>query len=223
MARTAARQQVSPKESRSGNDRKPKAERWEELLEAAAKIFYEKGYDATSIQDIAERVNILKGSIYYYIQTKADLRDHLLVEVHTNGIATMRRLAATEGTALDKLAAMIRGHVEYMHRNRAKTTVYLHEVKKLSPAKRQELLGAENYRDVFDEMLELGQAEGLFLASLDPKQAAQAILASLNSFYQWYRPNRESQARVADYFVTTILRGHASEAGLRLLETNPDL
>lgn len=218
MARSAAQRDPSPKENRSGMDRKPRAERWEELLEAAAKVFYEKGYDGASIQDIAERVKILKGSIYYYIQTKADLRDHLLVEVHSAGLAMISRLARAEGTALDKLEAIIRAHVDYMHRNRAKTAVYLQEVRKLSAEKRAALLGPRHYRQVFDELIALGQAEGLILPHLDPKQAGRAMVASLNSYYEWYRPNRETQGRVTDHFVMTLLRGHATDEGLRQLE-----
>ena len=95
----------------------------EELLEAAASVFYEKGYDAATLQDIANRVGILKGSIYYYIQSKADLRDHLVVEVHRNSLAMVKRLAQTEGTALHKLAAIIRGHVDYIARNLVQVTV----------------------------------------------------------------------------------------------------
>ena len=181
-------------------------------------VFYEKGYDAASLQEIADRIGILKGSIYYYINTKADLRDQLLADVHHNGIAMISRRAEVEGTAMDKLEAMIRGHIDYVCRNLEKTTVYLQELKKLSSAERSALLGSETYRDVFLKVIVQGQREGLILSSLDPKLTAQAMLGALNSVYQWYKPRRNHGAdNVADHFVTTILRGHASEKGLRSL------
>ena len=52
---------------------KPPRRRQQEVIEAAARVFHEKGYESTSIQDIAEAVGILKGSLYYYIRSKEDL------------------------------------------------------------------------------------------------------------------------------------------------------
>jgi AcrR family transcriptional regulator len=218
MARPATRKVNTPKEARGLNERKPRAERWAELLEAAAEIFYEKGYDATSLQDIADKVGILKGSIYYYIETKADLRDNLLLEVHNDGLAMIRELADVDGGIFDKLEAMIRGHVDYVCGNLAKTTVYLQELTKLGAAERTRLFGSSTYRDVFLEVIQQGQREGMIQPDLDPKLTAQAMLGSLNSLYKWYRPSRGRPSRgVADYFVTTLLRGHATDAGLREL------
>jgi AcrR family transcriptional regulator len=57
---------LSPRaEGRSSTDRKPKEKRWQQILQAAADVFYEKGYDAATLQAIADRVGILKGSISY--------------------------------------------------------------------------------------------------------------------------------------------------------------
>lgn len=217
-ARTPATKQGGVRQAQTTNFRKPRAERWEELLEAAAEIFYEKGYDAASLQEIADRVGILKGSIYYYIKTKADLRDHLLLEVHHRGLAMIKQFAASQGTALDRLEAMIRGHVNFVCSNLPKTTVYLQELKKLDPIERTKMFGEHPYRDVFREVIEQGQREGLLLPELDAKMTAQAMLGTLNSPYQWYQNSRARQAQaVAEYFVKTVLRGHATEKGLRQL------
>lgn len=212
---TEPKRRAAAKASRAVNDRKPRAERWQELLEAAAEIFHEKGYDATSLQDIARRVGILKGSIYYYIETKADLRNSLLLQVHQEGLAAVRDAAAVEGNALDKLDAMIRGHIDYICRHLAKTTVYLQELRKLSVEERTNLLGRQNYRDAFLEIIKAGQEEGSILPSLDAQLTARAMLGSLNSIYQWHRPTgSQRNAELADYFVTTILRGHATAEAL---------
>ncbi|MCR5879569.1 TetR/AcrR family transcriptional regulator [Phenylobacterium sp. J367] len=183
------------------------------MIEAAADIFYEKGYDAATLQEIAERVGILKGSIYYYIKTKADLRDHLLLDVHNRGLEMIRAAADSDGSSLDRLSAMIRGHVTFFCNNVAKTTVYLHELRRLDAAERNKLLGAHAYRDVFQQVIEKGQSEGLILPELDPKLTSQAMLSSLNSVYHWYRSAR-SPTVVAEYFVTTIIRGHATDKGI---------
>ena len=213
MAKSTTKAEPASKAARGAkpaNDRKPKAERWEELLEAAAKVFHEKGYDAASLQDIASRVGILKGSIYYYIETKADLRNSVLLQVHKEGLEAIHKSASTDGNALVKLEAMIKGHIEYACRNIVKVTVYLQELKKLSPKERAALLGEQGYRDVFTHVIEEGQREGTLLSTLDPQLAAQVMLGSLNSVYQWYRasPGRPRSA-IGDHFAATLLRGHA--------------
>ena len=59
------------------------------IVAAATRLFHEKGYESTSIQDVAEAVGILKGSLYYYIQTKEDLLYALALDGHTKGVATL--------------------------------------------------------------------------------------------------------------------------------------
>jgi AcrR family transcriptional regulator len=202
------------------NYRKPREERWQELLDVAAQVFHEKGYDAATLQEIADRVGILKGSIYYYIKTKADLRDNLLLEVHESGIARMRRLAESDGPVLLRLHAMIHEHVEYMCRNMARVFIYLQEARKLSTAERKKLFGKTTYRDIFVDVVRKGQEEGAIRPDIDPKLAAQAMLGFLNSLHQWYDPAGPAADRaVADYFSDTLLLGHATEEGLKTLKS----
>lgn len=216
--RARGEREVKAGNERLQNDRKPKEKRWLEILKAAAEVFYEKGYDAATLQDIADRVGILKGSIYYYIKTKSDLLDGLLIEVHNEGLEMIAKRAATEGTVFDKLDAMVRGHIEYMVRNQAKTTVYLHELKALDPERREALFRGHDFRDQFLFVIRKGQSEGLILPDLDPKLTSQTMLGWINSLYQWYRPSPRKPAKlIADHFITIMLRGIATHKGLELL------
>jgi len=212
----SSKKKSAVRSSDRGAERKPRSERWEEILEAAAKCFFEKGYDATSLQDIADRVGILKGSIYYYIKTKPDLRDALLLEVHREGLARIKALAENSGNALEKLDAMIRGHVRYISENLERTTVYLMELK--SVQKKGGLFDKNAYRHVFRDVIEEGQKEGVLLSGLNPDLTAQIMLGTLNSFYYWYRPrpNRPIEP-ILEHYVTVMLRGHASDKGLKEL------
>ena len=70
-------------------------ERWSEILDAAGQIFNEKGYQAARIEDIAGRVGILRGSLYYYIDSKEDLLYALSVAGHTSGLSTIDEDEAT--------------------------------------------------------------------------------------------------------------------------------
>ncbi len=214
----AKRVAVRGESLRGTNDRKPKEKRWQEILKAAAEVFYERGYDAATLQDIADRVGILKGSIYYYIKTKSDLLDHLLIEVHNEGVAMIREQATVPGTVFDKLDAMFRSHIDYMCRNQAKTTVYLHELKALDPVRRESLFRGHEFRDEFFVLIQKGQKDDLVMSDLDPKLTAQSMLGWVNSLYQWYRPqSRKPANQIADHFITIMLRGIATPKGLKLL------
>ena len=74
---------------------RPPRRRRQEILEAAAGVFHAKGYKATSIQDIADAVGILKGSLYYYITSKEDLLFEILEDVHQQGLRNLERIEAT--------------------------------------------------------------------------------------------------------------------------------
>jgi AcrR family transcriptional regulator len=210
---------LSPRaEKRSSTDRKPKEKRWEQILQAAAEVFYEKGYDAATLQDIADRVGILKGSIYYYIKAKGDLLEHLLIEVHNEGLEMITERAQAPGTVFEKLDGMIVSQVNYVCRNQIKTTVYLHELASLAPEKRDALFGTHDFRDLFQVIIKAGQAEGLILPRLDATLTAQTLLGWINSVYQWYRPHPKRPIKlIADHFVTLLLRGIATPEGLKLL------
>ena len=82
---------------RGGGERKPREERWSELIEVATDVFYAKGYDAASLQDSADRLGMLKGSLYYYIRSKEDLLFDVIKAVHEEGLANIKSLAAGEG------------------------------------------------------------------------------------------------------------------------------
>lgn len=197
---------------RNAGERKPREERWPELIEVATEIFYEKGYEAASLQGIASRLGILKGSLYYYIESKEDLLFEVVKSVHAEGLANIESLAAGEGDALQRLRNVIIGHIEHECANLKKTAVFLHELQALAPERQAEILGGEHaYRGVFSNLIAAGQKEGLILDSLDPKLAALWILGSMNWVYRWFRQGGEFTAHtIGEQFADMIIRGLAA-------------
>jgi AcrR family transcriptional regulator len=195
-------------------ERKKKEDRWAEILDVAATVFAEKGYDGTTLQDIADRTGILKGSIYYYIETKGDLLAHLLRETHEKGMSNVTPIAEGSGDPVDRLKRMIHAHARYVSTDRARTAVFVHERRRLTDAQRKEYLGDEHaYRRVFEQVIKEGQAEGLIDGDSDPKLLAIWLLGSLNSLYQWYRPRGEfSLAKIIDHFINVWSRGIVTTA-----------
>jgi len=198
---------------RRSADRKPREERWSEIVKVATDVFYEKGYEASTLQDIGDRLGMLKGSLYYYIQTKEDLLYAIVSEVFETGLSNIERLAAGEGSALERLRNVIIGHIEHECANLAGTAVLLHEFGSLPEARRIEVIGEGHaYRATLIDLLESGQKEGVIRSDLDPKLASLSILGSVNWAYRWYEPHGEYTPReIGVQFADLIIRGLPAE------------
>jgi AcrR family transcriptional regulator len=221
LAKNKARTEKADASVRVPANRTARDKRWPQILEAAAVVFYEKGYDAATLQEIADRTGLLKGSIYYYIDTKSDLLDGLLLDDHRDVLDNVKRLSSIKGTPIETLGNVISGHVKYICNNLVKTTVYLHELKKMDLSQRNKLFDNHEFREIFQGLIEDGQREGQFLSTLEPKMTAQAMLGSVNSLYQWYNPSRSGSIRsLTKHFVSTTLRGIASKKGLEYLDAD---
>jgi AcrR family transcriptional regulator len=188
------RQPVGRRARGSGGERKPREERWAELIDAATRVFYEKGYDGASLQDIADRLGMLKGSLYYYIQSKEDLLFEVIAAVHREGLAVVRARADGPGDPLARLESVIVGHVEHTCRNLVSTAVFLHELSALPVERRQAVLGSADgqehaYQGVFRGLIEQAQQGGQVRPDVDPTLATLSVLGSTNWVYRWFRPD----------------------------------
>ncbi len=191
-------------------DRNNQVDRRQEIINAAAVIFREKGYDAASIQDVADTVDILKGSLYYYIKSKNDLLFEIIQEVHQGGLDNLARGKKLEGNALERIRSFVIRHMTYNAENLIKMTVFFHDFRSLTPDRRSVIV---EERDVYDrylrELIASGQDEGSIRSIVDPKMATFSILGSINWMYQWYRPDgpmpiEDIAAEFAEFAVESV-------------------
>lgn len=187
-----------------------------EILDTAAQIFYEKGYDATSTKDIADAAGLLKGSLYYYIETKEDFLFEIIKESHDGALATLDRVRQFEGDTLERLARLVSEHFRYFVENLVTTTIYFREFRVLSP-ERQALIAAEGdlYLDFVRELLNQGQQEGVIAQELDVRLISIGIVGMVNSAWLWYQPGgSRSIDEIAAEFVKVIVAGVASDRAI---------
>src|ERR1700684_2126686 len=81
---------------RSGNAQEQR------MIEVAAQIFYDRGYDATSIQEIADRLGLLKGSLYHYISSKEDILWTIILRQHRSALALAERIREMDAPPDDR-------------------------------------------------------------------------------------------------------------------------
>lgn len=197
-------ERADPTPSRAGSSK-----RYGEILDVAAHIFYDKGYEVASIQDVADAVGILKGSLYYYIDSKQDLLYDIIESVHEDIVRSIERWQLAEGDALAKLRTVVEGHLLANIGNQVRVGVFYHDFRSLDPDRRARIVRARDTYDTFlRKLISDGQREGTIDPDLDPKMAVLAILGMINWVNQWWRDDGPRTAQeVAAEFADLILSG----------------
>ena len=168
----------------------PEVNRREELLHAAARLFVEKGFDATTTRDIALAVGMRSGSPFYHFRSKQDL----LKAAIADGLETgYRRLqAAVEGIddAEQRLRIMIRTHLGNLLEGECQAPMLLYETRSLDAAARAEIAGiTDRYQKIWQSTLDELMLTGRLRHSAPPVRLY--IFGMLNWSTQWYRPDGE--------------------------------
>jgi len=168
----------------------------QEILRTAARLFQQRGYDATSMNDVAAALKLSKCGLYHHFQSK----DEILFEImnHAMEITQERVLAPVRGIAdpVERLRALIRLHIEVVLSPRDREiTVMLHENHPLPPTLRKRINTRKKeyihyVEGLMAEVQRARQAKG----SVSPRAAAFALLGMINWIYQWYKPEGSLQS-----------------------------
>ncbi|RLD93270.1 MAG: TetR family transcriptional regulator [Aquificota bacterium] len=165
-----------------------KKNREEELLNTAAKLFRMKGYDATSISDIAAALGIRKSSLYHYISTKSDLLYRISKDTLEELLQGALEIKKQDLPPQDKLLKLVENHIRLLTRDLDRYATMLRELDSLEEEKRRELVSLrDGYERVLRETLQEGVKEGAF-REIDSKIIGFAILGIMNWLIRWYKP-----------------------------------
>lgn len=193
----------------SANKGKPSG-RMQEILDCAANLFYKKGYHVTTIEDLANEVGMLKGSLYYYIKSKEDLLYQLLLDVIVAGETRVREKISKIDDPVQQLIVGLEEHIEYIIENQVRVGLFLHEFDVFA-GKRRGRIEEEmtKYQKVFVDIVLRGQKEKKFV-DLDPWLMVDGFLGMCNWIYRWYpgdkNPGLDS---VKKTFTAMLLNGVA--------------
>lgn len=175
--------------------------RREELIDAAAGIFLDKGYHATSVQDIAEVLGILKGSVYYYIDSKEDL---LFEIVQSQVAANDARIRQANRAASPLEAIRVFFHLAVLDhaRNPVRQPVAVREQRMLT-GDRADLAarGTDRLVRFFRKQLTAGRRDGAVCTDLDPGIGAKNLYTMFVGLH-WttFTGNRRNADRVAEAY-----------------------
>ncbi|MEX2133928.1 MAG: TetR/AcrR family transcriptional regulator [Acidimicrobiia bacterium] len=160
-----------------------------DVVATAGRMFADKGYHGTSMRDLGKELGLLGSSLYSHIDSKEDL----LVEVVDEGarlfLDSAEKAMAVDGTAGERLSALIAGHVDVVLDHQDVVRTYLNEARMLDEGHRSRVVESRDaYETMFRSVIGEGVDSGEFRTDVDPKIAAIFILSILNALERWYRP-----------------------------------
>jgi TetR/AcrR family transcriptional regulator, cholesterol catabolism regulator len=182
----------------------------ERTIAVAAELFYERGYENTSLDAIAERMNVTKPFIYAHFTSKAEL----LAEICARGIASALAalngvLTEMGGTPAERLAEVGRRFVAAVLNNQRYIAIFSREEKNLAP---EDFHRISEMRRTFDTklvaLLDEGVAAGEFHIR-DTRMAALAIGGMVSWAYVWYRPDGRLTLEQISHELTRLILGMA--------------
>ena len=191
-------------------------ERRQQIVDAAARIFNEQGFHRASMAEIAAAVGMLKGSLYYYFQSKDELLFEVILTPLQKLVDALEAVGGSDLPATEAVRQAIRRHVVMAAEYYPTLAVIAQErFDFLGEPYRSRIMALHRrYRQLWLDLLRRGAAEGHLRGDLDPSLATFAILGMCNWMHRWYRPEGPASAEaIADTFASLVLQGlQASDA-----------
>jgi TetR/AcrR family transcriptional regulator, cholesterol catabolism regulator len=184
-------------------------ERRQEVVDIAARVFADRGYHATSIDDLVQATGLQRGGLYHYMDGKKDL----LIRIHERFIdpllADAREIVERgddpETTFRELARALMRDIADY----RDQVTVFLHEWRIIEhePEWAEIRKARKAFEELLGDVLKRGQEAGVFQIK-DDRIARLGFLGMFNYSYQWFRPGgRGKPEDIAEQFCDIFLHG----------------
>ncbi|MDN6320417.1 MAG: TetR/AcrR family transcriptional regulator [Marinobacter sp.] len=160
------------------------------LLREAAGLFRDKGYERTTVRDLAAAVGIQSGSLFHHFRTKEDILKAVMVETIRLNTAVMRAAMNAAGSNREKLKALVRAELESINGQTGEAmAVLVFEWRSLSEASQADVL---TLRDIYEALwmtaLNALKEDGALTA--DPFIVRRMLAGALSWTVTWYRPER---------------------------------
>ena len=183
--------------------------RRDQILKTATRIFCEKTYHGTTLQEIASAVGILKGSLYYYIASKEKLLADIILEALKTLDEALLLVENADLTPVDRLREIVREHIKFNATYREAGTLFLTERNAISSLDEMEkVMQIFERRDKLINKTLTEAVEAGVYRPVDIRIASLAIVGMCNSVLFWYRPSgRFTYEEIADAFFELLHQG----------------
>ncbi len=183
--------------------------RRQEVLATAARVFAERGYQATSMADLTEATGLTAGGLYHYIGSKEQLLFGICDDLMAPLLEQARPIARGDGPPEERLRALLRTWLRHVAAHRDHLLVFAQErhVIEREPQWRAVRRQRREFEALLDDVLAEGERTGA-MRFADRRLALLALLGMVNHTAQWFRPRgRLSAEQIADGYCDLLLRG----------------
>jgi AcrR family transcriptional regulator len=183
------------------------------LLAVAVAAFNERGFEATSMEELAGRLGVTKSAIYHHVPSKVELL-RLAVDRALDALfAVTAEPGATTGPAIDRLEHVVRGSVRVLAAELPSVTLLL-RLRGNSDVERVALQRRREFDRIVTGLVRAAETEGDVRPDVDPAVTSRLLFGTVNSLTEWYRPGGELSADdLADVVVTTTFSGLRTRRG----------
>lgn len=185
----------------------------DQLVQAAAKVFAEKGFEQARIEDIAAELGLLKGSLYYHVSSKNELLFLVVRQAVEPWIEALEPLATAEAPARKRLTDAIQQHMRHLWDQPVSRLFFEEALQALQPDQRAEISQLyDRYTYYFVRILKDGVASGEFRSDLNVRVVSLSLIGMMNWAQRWVKTDGPlSLDDIAESFAALILDGLATE------------
>jgi len=188
------------------------SEKYHRIIEAATKIFADKGFYQTKISEIAREAGVADGTIYIYFENKDDILISLFEERMKEVLDNMREQVSKEGDPVKKLETFALAHLRLVEQNKSMAEIIQVELRQSSKFmkeyKNEQFL---EYLELIAEIIRQGQRKGIFRKDIIPGVAKRAFFGALDEMSRfWVLSSRKqydirtAARQISGYFLTGI-------------------
>jgi len=179
-----------------------------QIIEAAARVFAERGFHGATTQDIADVLGIKQASLYYYFSSKEAALELVCLRGVEGFFEAAKAIAARPESARERLALLINSHLSPLVDRADFVKVFLNERQHL-PTESRRRIGrwSRGLERIFEEVIKEGIANGEFRAALDPRIATLATLGMCNAVSSWQRNENADVAQISAEFARLVIDG----------------
>ena len=178
----------------------------ETLLNVAVRLFNERGYDGTSMEDLSRKLGITKSAIYYHVPSKEELL-RLAVGRALDGLfAVADEVRGHEGRAITQLEDLVRGSVRLLVRELPFVTLLL-RVRGNTKVERAALARRRDFDRLVTDLVTKARDDGDLRADIDPATTSRLLFGMVNSLIEWYRPRTSGDLDIAETITAVAFDG----------------
>lgn len=187
------------------------AKKKEDILRTAVHVLSEKGYHGTTIEEIATKLLMTKGSVYYYFKDKQDLLYQSQLMLLGRSIESIEAILCQDLSVIEKLRKAMIVHIDYIISERSGFEMMVKLEQFFSTKQKEEILQLrDDYGKSFDRLIQAGIEENVF-GSVDVKIVRNIILGAMNWITQWYSENGkkgkiELAESISDYLLHLLIK-----------------